>query len=539
MSRPNPFVLIAVLLLFITVFGGAPLLKGGLFLDANEGDSFHLLDILLQIDMGLRPHLDFSTPLGFLAFLPISTFIDAGYPAGTAILLAQLGVAIVLFPFVIYVGLTRFSRSLAWMFGVLTLGLVLSLSFGGVSTGVSIAMHYNRWAWALAFVAVALAILPSRREHPAVDSALIGAFGAVLALLKATYFVALGPGVFLALYLRWQGFGILAAFAGAIAVAVVTTIFHGFEFWSAYVGDLILVFGSEVRPFAGANLATIVAGSAYFGATLLGGSAFFMVRRSGHDVAAYALLLLVPGFIYVSYQNFGNDPQWIWFLGLVLFMLRPESGFGQIARQDLRLLMGGAAWVALALNFPSLFANATSPISHARMDAARFQPMIPEALGHQDIFVRNDRGFAMTALVHRDRQDPDWTRYQTIADRAPLSEFEGITFPYCEWASGSRAYLERVAEELVRDGLTPDAQVLFADSLAGLWLFGPFKPLEGGAPWYYGGLTGLENADYLVIPKCAFVAGLRSIMIEELKPSEFGFSLVRDRELYALFAVGP
>lgn len=539
MSRPNPFVLIAVLLLFVAIFGGVPLLKGGLFLDANEGDSFHLLDILLQINMGSRPHLDFSTPLGFLAFLPISVFVEAGYPTGTAILLAQLGVAIVLFPFVIYVGLTRFSRSLAWMFGVLTLGLVLSLSFGGGSTGVSVAMHYNRWAWALAFVAVALAILPSRREHPIIDSVLIGIFGVVLALLKATYFVALAPGVFLALYLRWRGLGVLAAFSGAIAAALVTIAFQGFEIWSAYMRDLVLVLGSEVRPFAGANLATIIAGSAYFGVTLLGGSTFFMVRRSGHDVTAYALLLLVPGFIYVTYQNFGNDPQWIWFLGLVLFTLRPESGFGQIAGQDLRLMMGGAAWIALALNFPSLFANATSPISHARMEPSRFQPMIPQTYGNQDIFVRNDRGNAMTALVHLDREDPNWARFQTIADRGPLSEFEGITFPYCEWASGSRAYLERVAEELVRDGVTQDAQVLFADSLAGLWLFGPFKPLKGGAPWYYGGLTGLENADYLVIPKCSFVAGLRGIMIEELKSSDYTFSLNRDSELYALFAVEP
>ena len=331
MSRPNPFVLIAVLLLFVVIFGGAPLLKGGLYLDANEGDSYHLLDILLQIDMGLRPHLDFSTPLGFLAFLPISRVMDAGYPVGMAILLAQIGVAAVLFPFVVYVGLTRFGGALAWMFGVLTLGLVLSLSFGGAFNGISVAMYYNRWAWALAFVAVALAVLPARRERPVLDGALIGVFGALLALLKVTYFVALAPGVLLALYLRWRGTGIIAAFVGGAVVAIAATAFQGFEFWSAYARDLLLVMGSEVRPFASANLATIIAGSAFFGVTMLGMAAFFMVRRSGQDAAAYALLLLVPGFIYVTYQNFGNDPQWIWFLGLVIFALRPESGVGNLA----------------------------------------------------------------------------------------------------------------------------------------------------------------------------------------------------------------
>ena len=69
MSRPNPFVLTAGFLLFIGVFGGLPLLKGGLYLDTHEGDSYHLLDILLRIDAGLTPHLDFPTPIGFLAFL--------------------------------------------------------------------------------------------------------------------------------------------------------------------------------------------------------------------------------------------------------------------------------------------------------------------------------------------------------------------------------------------------------------------------------------------------------------------------------------
>ena len=68
MSRPNPFVLAAGLLLFVAVFGGLPLLKGGLYLDAHEGDSYHFLDILLRIDAGLVPHVDFPTPLGILAF---------------------------------------------------------------------------------------------------------------------------------------------------------------------------------------------------------------------------------------------------------------------------------------------------------------------------------------------------------------------------------------------------------------------------------------------------------------------------------------
>ncbi len=537
MSRPNPFVLFLILLLFAIVFGGAALLKGGLFLDAHEGDSYHMLDILLRIDMGLRPHQDFSTPLGFLAFLPISTFIEAGHSAGKAVILAQLGVAAVLFPFVFYASMTRFSRHLAWMFGILTLGLVLSLNFGSGSNAVSISMHYNRWAWAISFVALALAVIPSRHERPVIDGALIGILGATLVLLKVTYFVAFAPGVLVAIFMRWHRAGFLAALAGGFAVAIAATALQGFAFWPAYLNDLAQIPGSEVRPFAGVDLATSIAGPEFMGATAFGIAAILLVRRSGHNAAASAVFLLVPGFIYVTYQNFGNDPQWIWFLGLAVFALRPEAGVAQFAGRDLRTIMGSAAWVALALNFPSLFGNATSHITHASLETEGFAPMIPNENGHQDIYVRNDRGNAMTAIVHQDRMDPNWARYSVMASRDPLVEFEGATFPFCEWAAGSRAYMERVAEDLRDDGLNADSQFLLADGLSGLWMFGPFKPLEDGAPWYYGGLTGLENADYLVVPKCVFVAALRDIIINELKAAKVEVSLIRDTDLYALYVV--
>ncbi|MDA8586462.1 hypothetical protein N9L47_09370 [Rhodobacteraceae bacterium] len=539
MSRPNPFVLTAGFLLFIAAFGGLSVLKEGLFLDTHEGDTYHLLDILLRIEAGMRPHLDFSLPLGFLAFLPISSFIDAGFPVGSAIIFAQLSLASVLLPFVIYVCVTRFSRPLAWLFGVLVLGLVLSLNFGAASDGVSISVHYNRWAWAISFVALALAILPAPHERPVLDGLLIGVLGATLALLKVTFFVALGPAVLVAVILRWRGKGVLAVALGGLGVAVVATVLQGFAFWPAYLGDLILVSGSEVRPFAGLTLNDSIAAPKMIGATLVGIAAIFMIRRSGQEVAGYAMLLLVPGFIYVTYQNFGNDPQWIWFLALVIFALRPEVGVGQIAGHDLRLLMSGAAWMALAVSFPSLFANATSTITHASMDETRFMPMLPDDRGHQDIFIRRDRAQTMTAQVHRDRVDPNWSRYSEEVDRSALSELNGISFPHCEWMAGSRAYLERIAEELRADGVTSDDQVLPADILAGLWMFGPFKPLDGGAPWYYGGLTGLENADYLMVPKCVFVAKIRRIMLKELNEADTDLTLVSDNDLYALFTVTP
>lgn len=538
MSRPNPLVLAASLALFIAVFGGLAVMKGGLYLDAHEGDSYHLLDILFRIEAGHVPHLDFSTPLGVFALLPITGFLEAGFPVGQAIIFSQLAVAALLLPAVVYVGWTRLSAPLALAFGAVTLGLVLSLSFGGTSEGTSISMHYNRWSWAVAFVAVALAVLPpGERGSGTIDCLLIGVCGALLALTKITFFVALGPGVLVAVWMRWRWRGLVFVCAGGLAVAVAVTAFLGIGFWSGYLADLALVSASKVRPSVGVPLAKVVAGAPFLGATLLGVVAYVLVRRMGDDLAATALVLLVPGFIYVTYQNFGNDPLWLWLLAVLLFALRPEAGAGALRGHDLRGLMSAAGVAALALAFPSLVSHATSTIRHAGYDTAVYRPMIPRMAGHQDIFVREGRAFKMTANVHRDRELESWARYSEPAGRGPLPEFQGLTFPYCNWLAGTLAALERMAEDLADAGLQPGSRLFVTDNLSALWLFGDFAPTPGGAPWYYGGLSGFENADYVVIPKCALVARVRGIMIDDLNASGAGFSLVRDNEILSLFRI--
>ena len=219
MSRPNPFKLAAGLALFIVVLGGLPLLKGGVYLDTHEGDSYHLLDILLRLEMGLKAHVDFPTPLGVLSFLPVMAFMES-LTVGMAFLSAQILIAALLLPLVVYAAVSRLTPGVAWLFGALTLGLVLALTYGGSSRGVALSMHYNRWAWALAFVALVLAVLPARKERAVLDAVLIGVLGAALALLKATYFVALAPGVLLLVLQRWQGRGLLGVLLGGGAVNV-------------------------------------------------------------------------------------------------------------------------------------------------------------------------------------------------------------------------------------------------------------------------------------------------------------------------------
>lgn len=538
MSRANPFLLTGIFVVFVLAYGALPWLAGGLYLDNHEGDSYHFLDILLRMEAGQVPHIDFVTPLGVLTFLPIVLLMQAGFSAGAATILAQLGVACLLLPFVVYVCTTRLTRGVALMFGLFTLGLVLALSYGSAGSGVTVSMHYNRWAWSISFVILALAMIPAMRaERPLLDGGIIGLLAGLLLLLKITYFVTIVPVAALALAMRWGVRGIAAAVIGGLVVVIAATICFGPAFWLAYLHDLRVVTGSDVRPYVGVALNEIVVGPTYIAATLVGLATVMMVRKTHHTAVATAVVLLIPAFIYISYQNFGNDPQWLLFVPVLLLALRPEEGFAQVFGVDLRKAMGTTALVAVAVFFPSLFNIAMSPFEHLAFDRSRFVPMLPETAGHQDVFIREDRGYMMTAQIWKDQEPGPWAKYEERVERPPEPELAGVTFPNCEWMAGSRAFFDEITADLQASNIPEGSRIFTTDILVGFWMFGPYAAPENSAPWYYGDLSGLENSDYVLVPKCGFVNRVRGIMIDDLAASDAEFTLVRDNALYAIFSV--
>ncbi len=538
MGRAEPFLLAGLLALFALAYGALPWLAGGLYLDAHEGDTYHLLDVLARMADGEVPHLDFVTPLGALAFWPLHGFIEAGHGAGTAFVLAQLSVAFVLWPFVVYAASTRLPRGLGLYFGCVTLGLVLVLSYGTATSGVGISMHYNRWAWSIAFVMLLLALVPPRAtSRPVLEGSMIGLLAAALLLLKITYFVTLVPVAAIALARMHGTRGIVSAIVCGLVVVVTVAVIHGPAFWLAYLDDLMLVAGTEYRPDLGTSFGSIVASPTHIGATIIGIAAAMMLRQVVSDAAGIAVLLMIPGFLYIAYQNFGNDPQWLLFLPVLLLALRAPSGTGAFFGADLRHAMTVAAVAGFAIFFPSFFNMATTPLAHLSFDKSRFLPMLPESEGHQDIFVRRDRAFMTTAQIYRDQEPGAWARYSAELGRASLPELEGVAFPHCQWQAGSRALLETLGVDLVEAGVSEGSTLFTADLLAAYRFFAPVRPAEGSAPWYYGGLTGLENTDYVMVPKCAFTAGVRDLMIRELAGSDLSLTLVRDNDLMALYRI--
>lgn len=537
MSRPNPLFLTGAFVVFIAVFGGFSILQGALYLDTHEGDTYHHLDILFRMTDGARPHQDFMTPLGLFAFLPVLVFMKIGFSVGTAFLWAQLAVALLLLPLIVYVATTRLSTLLAYGFGFVVLLFVLALTYGGSGAGVSISMHYNRWAWAVAFVLLALALLPPlARRRPLFDGVLMGALAAALLLLKITFFVSFVPVVAIALLLRRDFRTLAACLAGCLVVLAAVTLAYGVGHWAGYWADLSTVSAGQLRPFVGVPFDQITAGPPYLAGTVIAILSVLLLRRSGLQREGTVLLLLVPAFLYVTYQNFGNDPKWLAFIPILLLTLLKgrETSETRPASSGPSLYLSIAA---VALISPSLVNLALSPISHAAIRSAQFLPMIPSKDGSVDIYVRRDRAHTMTAEVHLDETSRIWARYSEDAGRADPVTLGGVEFAHCELYAGSHAFFVEITSDLSAADLLPGSQLFTTDILTAFWLFGPFEPLQGGAPWYYGGLSGIENADYVLVPKCPFLASHRRIMVDEIKVANIPLSLVRDNELYALFAI--
>ncbi len=319
MGKANPTVLFGFFVAVIAAICGASLLKGGFYLGKHEGDTFHLLQIVFRMAEGQRPHLDFMTPIGVLAFAPIALLVKMGLGAGMAILWSQVIVSALFLPAVWWVAQSRMRGFTPYLFGLFVFVLIGALVHGEAQRSVSISMHYNRWAWAAAFVAIAAAVLPvtGERRH-GVDGAIIGLMLAALALTKVTYFAAfllpVAVGLLLHKAYRTLGYAVI----WGLVVAALVTVWAGFDYWAAYLLDVLRVSGSEIRAKPGEPFGAVVAAPAYLGASLVMITSVILLRQAGQQIGGLVLLLLMPGFFFVAFQNFGNDPQWLLLLVILL-----------------------------------------------------------------------------------------------------------------------------------------------------------------------------------------------------------------------------
>ncbi|MEZ5777835.1 MAG: hypothetical protein R3E44_05690 [Paracoccaceae bacterium] len=534
MSRLKSFPLPLFLVAVIAVLGGVTLAKGAFYLEKHEGDAMHLAELVLRMAEGQWPHLDFMTPIGVLAIAPIAAFVRAGAGLGHAILYSQILVAALLLLPVLRVAKSRLPAFWGYAYGAFVMVLCLALIHGESESSISISMHYNRWAWAVSYVVLPLALLtPLERPRPVLDGALIGLGLAVLALMKVTYFGAFLPAVVVALLVRRQGKAFVAMVLSGLAVAAVVTVMAGPFFWLAYLRDLAIVAGSEIRPQPGASFAGTVAQPLYIAGSLSLLAAVIFLRQAGRSVEGLALLLLVPGFFYVTYQNFGNDPQWLYLFAMLMFVLRPAPGTRNALGWDLRGGLTVLGILALAFGAPSAINLTFSPFRHLTASTEKTVPLLPRLAAHDDLLSFGPRLYTANLTEPYDGPGAPFAAYREKTERKDPATLNGETLRECTLDGGIAAWFEVVADDLEASGFA-GAKLIGTDLFSAYWLYGPFGTVKGAAPWYYGGLPGVEHADYVVVPVCPMSPKLRAGMLKALDEKGWTLREVRRTELYIL-----
>lgn len=535
MNGPNPGKLAAIVLGLIAVSALPVLVRGGLFLTNFEGDAFHLADIVLRMVAGERSHLDFMTPLGALGFQPIVWFAKAGFDLGHAFVFGQVLFALAVAGPLVWAAGSRLSPPVAYAFALSVVVLVTSLSHGQDGSIVAVSMHYNRWSWAVAFVACLIAFVPPRQwDRPLVDGVILALAMTALAYLKATYIVAFAPLVFGVLLLRKDLARLVTAVVvGAVLAAGIIAI-SGFASVMAYLGDLQSIRGTGVRASPGLEFADLLISPPYFvgiAAALVG---VFLLRGSGARSEGLAILLLVPACVFVTWQNFGNDPIWLVLLATLLAAYRPARNPKRPASKDASVGIAAAAFAAAVLSVPLVQNHAVSGARMLTLDGSRYTELVPGRPGLGDLYMP-----ALPADLVRGRSnltDPGGP-YEMLAERVPdhaPAAFLGETLPTCQIVTGLRSAMAEIAQSLGED----EHAVFVADLVSVHWLFGDGGPLPGGAPWTYGTLSGLENATHVLVPLCAIDVNARNVILERLEAEGPALSIDRRTEQYLLYTKG-
>ncbi|MDV7142232.1 hypothetical protein R3X27_06020 [Tropicimonas sp. TH_r6] len=513
------------------------LAKGGLYLAKHEGDTIHLIDMVIRQSQGEWPHLDYMTPIGWLATAPIALFVGQGWGIGMAYLGAQVLFAAALLPAIWWVGISRLKSGWAMVLGVICIGLCLAMVHGESQPSLSISMHYNRWAWALAFIAIAIVFLPSAGRHSqTADGLVLGVTVAGMALIKVTYVAAFLPVILLALLMHRQWGALLVALVTGLAIVAAMTLVAGTGFWIAYLGDLLTVTGSEARAQPGHSLYGVIAAPAYLGGSFAALAAVMLLRQAGRDSEGVLLLLLVPGFFFVTFQNYGNDPQWLYLLGVLLFALRPAAGVTNGMGWDMRQALALAGCAVFMLGLPSALNLAFSPFRHLNAPASAHTQLFPRSVQHDDIHV----------LIERNRDPAGNVRLPVLfaaetgteKDEPKPTMVMGEELPFCRLSGGTVTVLDGIARDLEAAGYA-GAAIYSADLLSSYWLFGDLQRLEGAAPWRYDGLPGIEGARLLLVPLCPMDGRARRGVIEDLEARGVGLKEVHRNEVYRLYEFQP
>ncbi len=508
---------IAIALVLVATLAVLQVAAGGLFITTYSADSLFVLDALSRITAGQVPHVDFTLHLGALPFAGLALFSGGSVLRG--ILLGQITFTLALLAVTWWIGRTRLGRGAST--GLFCAIAVIGMSVVDEVTGqVTLALFYNRWAWAEALLFVCLCCVgrpPDRWRR--LDGGIVGALAFALLVTKITFFVALVPIAFLAYLVarRWTEIVTAAATFLALTGAVALTLGPGF--WTGYIDNLAWVAGNPLRPYAGVPLAEMLSqpGNAGYWACY---AAFLVVTlRFQGAAAAFWHAALAAGFLYIQYQNFGNSPVWILVVALfcAVALGRTDKARDWVQRLGWRLIGTVAAILTAVLFFPMLKG---SVVNLALSQGPAFVPLVPGVERYAGLSVRPGEVAPIQVVFH---------------DTASGTERDGPgKGAACSVQNGDTGILHALAHDLAR--LPGPAYV--ADGLSPYWFLAGMAPLTGAAPWNYGSLRGLDNAAFVVLPHCPVKPNYQVVILEALAHSGVDLHPYREVPWATIHAIG-
>lgn len=486
----------------------------------------HLVDLVLRMSAGAVPHLDFMTPIGEWAIRPMAILHNAGLPLGGALIWAQFGVAIVLFPALVWTAVSRLNIWQATIFGIVVLGLCMGVVSGGAEPNISLSMHYNRWAWAATLIVIVLGLVPEKAgPRPVLDGLSIGVLMAALAMVKITFALALAVPVIAVLLLRGRAISLGLSLLCALAILILVTLDHGLGYWFAYIDDLRAVVGSANRPMPSATLSALILSPVATPITLAVLAAILILRRRpALDPGGWRVLGLVlgfPAFVFVSWQNYGNDPIWLAALAIVLWSWARPGGEPRSDSAGLAVV----AIVMAAFVAPALANILYSPLRHLNQPRAAFRPLLPDNRGE---------GVMMVAA----RASGAWGQNTLIAPAGeePLRLADQI-LPECELQAGLVTMIEAQVDALRAMEPRLDQQPFVTDLFTPHWLFSDLKPLSGGTPWYYGDLPGMDAATHILVPICPADPTARAHIIGLIQAADLTLVPTAESDHFRLYEI--
>ena len=170
------------------------------------------------------------------------------------------------------------------------------------------------------------------------------------------------------------------------------------------------------------------------------------------------------------------------------------------------------------------------------LEVADYTPLLPRGGVHTDLLSGNIRVNRVDAQVALDGEIGLLSVYE---DRDPAPVLMDETFPICNVGIGLPRVIDVIARDIEEAGLASGKSLFVTDLITSYWMFSDLEPLDQGAPWYYGGVPGLEDADYVMVPLCPVVQRVQSQVIdavsELIEAGELELTEIRRTELDVLY----